>query len=353
MGEVAAPSPAARAANPVATYTAQLRAEYLARLAEVLDGIRTVALIDVPNHSNPGDSAILLGELRALRELGVKVAYMVDQRGYHPRDLVRAHPEGPILIHGGGNFGDLYPRHLAVRLRALVDFPHRRVVHLPQSVYFRDADTALSVARAISAHRGSVVFARDALSATRLEGVGIAARLSPDAAFVLGPRLRVHDAEARAGFLRRTDREALPDDRPLPGVSIFDWPHPSRWSEAVRLGGRAGSFALQHAGRLASPVRPPVAKTITALARHRLRDGFGAVARFDVLVTDRLHGHILASLAGIPTVVLESASGKVSAFLTTWSPPPGVARAAADRETALVAVQQLLDTRAAASRTTA
>jgi hypothetical protein len=52
-------------------------------------------------------------------------------------------------------------------------------------------------------------------------------------------------------------------------------------------------------------------------------------------------------------VVLESESGKVSAFLATWSPPTGVARTAADRDTALVAVQELLNTLSAASRTVA
>ena len=39
----------------------------------------------------------------------------------------------------------------------------------------------------------------------------------------------------------------------------------------------------------------------------------------DRCVTDRLHGHVLAPLAGVPHVVLDDATGKVRRFHAAWT----------------------------------
>ena len=52
----------------------------------------------------------------------------------------RALPDGPILLNGGGNLGDVYARQQGVRERVLEAFVGRPVVQMPQSIWYRDPD---------------------------------------------------------------------------------------------------------------------------------------------------------------------------------------------------------------------
>ena len=65
---------------------------------------------------------------------------------------------------------------------------------------------------------------------------------------------------------------------------------------------------------------PPVA-TDDPLARSRIRveRGLRLLARGETVVTDRLHGHILALLLGIPHVVMDNDYGKVGAYIAAWT----------------------------------
>jgi len=62
-----------------------------------------------------------------------------------------------------------------------------------------------------------------------------------------------------------------------------------------------------------------VAVTYDVQARQRLRLGCGLLARGRVVITDRLHGHILCLLLGIPHVLLDNSYGKVRQFHDTWT----------------------------------
>src|SRR5919106_6826834 len=94
---------------------AELRSIYDATLRHALRNAKSVVLIDFPDHDNIGDSAIWLGEVNALARLGVKVAYAATHAEFSG-DAVRALPgDVPILLHGGGNFGDLWLDHQRFR----------------------------------------------------------------------------------------------------------------------------------------------------------------------------------------------------------------------------------------------
>ena len=61
-----------------------------------------------------------------------------------------------------------------------------------------------------------------------------------------------------------------------------------------------------------------------------------------VVVTDRLHGHILSTLAGIPHVVLDNASGKSRAMYETWTSSCESVRFAEDLDGATALASELL-----------
>src|SRR3546814_20880433 len=92
-----------------------------------------LALVDFPDHSNVGDSAIWLGEMAYLRKNNRLPAYHSAIADFDDEACRAAIGDGPILIHGGGNMGTLWPKHEAFRPPLLR--PHRGhpIVTMPQS----------------------------------------------------------------------------------------------------------------------------------------------------------------------------------------------------------------------------
>ena len=74
----------------------------------------------------------------------------------------RAGPaEGLIYLHGGGNFGDIWPAYQTYREAVLQQNPSQRIVQLPQSLHFSDPAAILRTQRAIAAHRDFHLMVRD------------------------------------------------------------------------------------------------------------------------------------------------------------------------------------------------
>jgi pyruvyl transferase EpsO len=64
-----------------------------------------------------------------------------------------------------------------------------------------------------------------------------------------------------------------------------------------------------------------------AAARARVLRGCRLLSSGRVVITDRLHAHILCLLLGIPHAVLDNTYGKLGRFLETWTGEAAVHRA--------------------------
>lgn len=309
---------------------ASLRKVAADAVGSLLANETTCALVGFPNHNNAGDSGIWLGELALLRRLGVAARYVADDASYDPRDLTARVPHGPILLHGGGNYGDLWPFQQAFRERVLADFPSRPVVQLPQTVHF-ESDAAARRHRTLLHARPAppALLCRDhrSLAFVRQE-LGVQGILCPDLAFFL-PLPRRTAPVVDVVVNQRLDHEAA--DRSVPGLRDLsmehrDWlPCPNRRHpyraltvrvrEHVRvLAGGATSSSRAH--RL---VRRAPMLASERLARRRVAGALGLLSRGRVVVTDRLHGHIFCTLLGIPHVLLDTAHHKVRDFHETFT----------------------------------
>lgn len=271
------------------------------------------ALVDFPDHANVGDSAIWLGEITLLHAVGAGTpAYVCRWDDFDEAALRAACPEGPILIHGGGNLGDIWPHHQRFREYLLERFPDRPIVQLPQSIHFRDPAHRTRFAAQAGRHPDFHLYVRDQPSQMLAERhVDCPVTLAPDSAFGLGPLPRPGAAECRHLLLLRTDTErAERDDTPLlalPGAVVRDW--------------------LEEA--------PVTAPDPTERARQRVARGLNLLALGETVVTDRLHGHILSLLLGIDHVVLDNDYGKVGAYIAAWTrDSPTVRQAASPAEAA-------------------
>jgi exopolysaccharide biosynthesis predicted pyruvyltransferase EpsI len=295
-----------------------------------------VALVGFPNHENVGDNAIWMGELAYLRSAGVDLAYRCDEFSYSRRRLTRALGHGTILLHGGGNFGDVWPQYEELREQVVADFPDNRIVQLPQSVHFKEPRNTARARDVFGRHGALTVLVRDSGSLQfAREELGVEARLCPDMAFAMGALKRPAAATEEVIYVLRTDPETAGVRAAFTelGVASIDWP--------LRSGGRKLlNRASMYGGALTArrpvpfgPLDRAVQKTYDRLARERLRVGREILSRGRVVVTDRLHVHILCLLLGIPHVCLDNSYGKLTAFITTWTESsPLVHRAASPRD---------------------
>ena len=316
---------------------AQLQARVGDELAQAIPA-GPLALVDFPDHSNVGDSAIWLGEMAWLDDMGRTPVYSAALNNFAAGELVQYAPEGPILIHGGGNFGTIWPRHEALRLHLLRQFPGRPIVQLPQSLYYEDDAAAREMAQAIRAHGAFTLLVRDAQSFDFAQSrFDCDVRLCPDAALYLG-RLSRAPAKADILALLRTDHERVLDAAPLPsGAICADW-LAEGVAERNLMRARVKVDSL-----LASTAQGKRLRRYRMLADWRLRRGLSMLSQGRVVVTDRLHAHILSLLLDIPQVALDNVYGKVSGFAAQWTQRYGGFHRASSRTEAFALARQLIE----------
>ncbi|UVO49038.1 polysaccharide pyruvyl transferase family protein [Sphingomonas sp. SUN019] len=322
----------------------QVVATLAGRFAATLDKILPpgkLALVDFPDHSNVGDSAIWLGEMAYLRRAGRMPDY-VSALGDHDDDaMAKRIGDGTILIHGGGNFGTLWPKHEAFRLQMLRRHPNCAIVQMPQSIHYDTPERADEMAAAIATHGRFTLLVRDAKSlAFARERFDCAVDLCPDAALMLGRQQRAAPASSPVFALLRTDHEraAGTDAVPPAGVLADDW-----LAEDPRARNRVRGWLKLR--RLL--MRDPQAQRLMlqrVLAEWRVKRGLAMLSQGDVVVTDRLHAHILSLLLDIPHVLLDNSYGKVAGFADQWTAQyAGLSRAAtrdAAFQAALAAIKE-------------
>jgi exopolysaccharide biosynthesis predicted pyruvyltransferase EpsI len=297
-------------------------------------GDEPYALLDFPNYANVGDSAIWAGELVYLRRRCQRDPSYVCAHNADWAALAQALPNGPILLSGGGNFGDIWPSMQYFREEVLDRNPGRTVIQLPQSIQFNDQSNLRQTAKAIARHKSFVLLVRDQASyVLATSNFDCDVRLCPDMAFCLDRLARRRDPTHSLVLLLRTDKEAisetswsalkLPDD-----AVVDDWlsepPNTDRRAKFLWGVEMLKSLDLRQLSPMARRVR-----YYDQLADLRIRRGVAVLSQGRQLITDRLHGHIIGTLLDLPQVVLDNSYGKINRFMDTWqSDWTGVRRAA-------------------------
>ncbi|MCP3736149.1 polysaccharide pyruvyl transferase family protein [Sphingomonas sp. RP10(2022)] len=277
------------------TNLAALAAPYRAHVAPG----QAYALVDFPDHANVGDSAIWLGELAILRALtGCGPVYVSTWHDFDLDAFRRACPTGPLFLHGGGNLGDIWPHHQRFREAVLAEVRDRPVVQLPQSIHFRDPARAARFAALVADHPDFTLYVRDARSLALANRFACPTHLVPDSAMALGPQPR-GEPEVPLLMLLRSDDERRDHGGPPPAQArVVDW--------------------LEDDAGMPAGTTPAARE---AQARARVARGLRLLGQGEVVVTDRLHGSILAGLLAIPHVVLDNDYGKIAAYLAAWPSP--------------------------------
>jgi exopolysaccharide biosynthesis predicted pyruvyltransferase EpsI len=294
-------------------------------LSHLLKDEKEVAFLLYPNHWNVGDSAIWYGTIVALRQLGIRVRYIANHKTYTALELKRHVPNGPILLCGGGNFGDLYPDEGGLRLRVLKDFQDREVIQLPQSIWYDDPKNANAIKPFIQ-NKNFHLLVRDKDSLARAAKIfGIKATLCPDMAFMLEGILRVKPHQYTGfdfRYLKRDDKESQSSMDPkeqLESKIVTDWLQ----EDDEYLHSWPIDSVLTHkiVQKWIDGTKLPMWIVVPAankLAKERTNAGLILLQQGEHLVTDRLHAGIMGAITGQRVSMIDNVYGKNGSLYSAW-----------------------------------
>ena len=254
---------------------------------------------------NKGDPAITVGELKLIKKLGIELilhcrtlkcnGHTLDyakniSRNYSSSELV-------ILMHGGGNLLS-YEFEDGHRKLVLERFQKFEVILFPQSVWPKANSAHQERYQIVYASHPRLTFLyRDRPSYDFGKNNWPKARpfLMPDMAFQIGAVSRFLTPTHDIMWLSRSDGESnkykMPKNTKGYDVLVKDW-----WGW-------------------------PTPKGVTNLEDAILMavNGMLFLQRGRVVVTDRLHGHILSVLCGIPHVIIDPVNHKITSYMKSWT----------------------------------
>jgi pyruvyl transferase EpsO len=300
-------------------------------------------LVDPAYHGNVGDNLLNIGELRLSEKLEATLGECGETQsgGRNPACSNYIFPlHSTLMWHAGGNFGDIWRRIQDARLRSLERVAGKHldvnVVSMPQSLaYIKgkrfEAQDASRIQRVVSDGLDLTLTWRqqDSFDKARKLFPGATNVLAPDMAFMIGhvqdtrAYTRVQAPELDILFLMRADQESV-----VGGLrSVRALLH-------RQLGPAAATCAASSSGCGDDRIRwsaydwgeifkfynkshgqpPPIAPVFSRHFDYNTRIE-AAVAMFStakVVVSDRMHGGILAFLMKKPHVVIDQITRKAT-----------------------------------------
>ena len=225
-------------------------------------------------------------------------------------------------MHGGGNFGDLWEGYWQNRVKLLGAFRNRKIVQLPQSIHFSDSggEALEATRRAIGEHPDFTLMLRD-LPSYEFANQHFDCRvlLVPDMAFGLRSLEQPVPPVAPIFALMRGDRERMDDGsgaRMLQGRALVD-----DWvGKAIQrtINERIILKIYKRWPGLRSHIMNGISAIYKRHCEANLTRGISALGQGEVVITDRLHGHIICTLMGKPHVVLDNSYQKITNYIQAW-----------------------------------
>lgn len=279
--------------------------------------------LDLPYHGNIGDTLIWEGTREFLKSLPYRCLYYSNKDSFRYRELGK---NVIILLHGGGNFGDLYRQHSEFRKKIIELYPENKVIVLPQTIYYEDMNLLADDADFYSSHSNVTICAREQYSYDFIsEYFRNRVLLVPDMAFFLDlSKYKIPADEGRVLYLKRTDKELITDDgKGIPdNAETHDWPtYETQFKEfdkVERFCYRINkALSMFHANEKLT-ARIEDWKRNFYYRRTYVQMGISFLAPYHTIYTTRLHVLILGVLLDKNIYLINNSSGKVINFYNTW-----------------------------------
>lgn len=268
--------------------------------------------LDLPYHSNIGDSLIWLGTEYMLKQIPYKCL------GKHSKETFtfnKLPSNCVILMHGGGNFGDLWREHQDFRLKVINTYPNNPIIVLPQTVYYADNINILNDASLMCQHKNLTICARDKHSYDLLLKYKFASKvlMLPDMAFCIDST----DLQNKKGSVEKELLIVLRQDVEFPqkylqDVSVFSHADYKDWPDMEASGNNLWRYMQEHS-------KEDIDKYVQEVYfNNRIEEGIQFVSKYKKIYSTRLHVAILCSLLDIPVTLLDNSYSKNHHFFETW-----------------------------------
>lgn len=213
-------------------------------------------------------------------------------------------PQDVIVLQGGGNLGNLYPRYEFVRRTIIRSFRQNRIVIFPQSIYFTDDKAGKlesAVARKVYAENHSLtIFARDSKSYQEMMDLfpDTHVELCPDIVFSMNGSI---SSESRngIGICMRNDKEKT--------IS------PEQTKRIIEQISKSKTERKTF-DTVIDTERLVVGDYREQLVINKLKE----FAECEVVITDRLHGMIFSYITSTPCIAISNSTGKSLYAYNDW-----------------------------------
>jgi len=359
--------------------------ESLHKALEKIGSFEECSLLDYPAYLNIGDHLIWLGELFYLTDiLKTKVKYAACASSFSEENMERQAGKSPILLQGGGNLGDLYSMHQEFREHIISKYRDRPIIIMPQSIYFANPDNLRRAANIFNSHPNLTVFTRDHRSYEIALKYFYKCQVinTPDMAFEMinMPGLKYKTGRKSSILYHcREDKELntttfSSTSMNLPNLIIEDWvsykwknwnSYTSMFKDAQASPWHLSTTAQLFKQSMQRDLNNPIDWLFWQIVQkfhsytekfndiynpkmHRiswslLHSGIYQFRQHRLIITNRLHGHILCILLGIPHIFTSNSHYKNDSFYETWTYQIPFCRFVKNTSQLKIAAQELLE----------
>ena len=263
-----------------------------------------VYVIGTPEHSNIGDSAIVLAELAFLEKCGFKKSQIkeITRNEYilYSKLIKKSISTKHLLCwHGGGNMGNQWINEEYFRRNAMHDFKENPMIIFPQTIFYTDTEFGeLEKKKSIDSYNGNqklTIVAREKKSFDFMH------QLYPNTEIILTPDIVLSSNLGMYGIEIEKKTDVLLCLRNDAERQLSD-------ADGVKL----QKILEKYVGNIKkTDMHLNIAvtkKNRRECVRMKMKEFMSA----KLVVTDRLHGMVFAAITGTPCIVFSNYNQKVS-----------------------------------------
>lgn len=258
-----------------------------------------IVLLDTSIHNNIGDACIALAEILFLEKMPKKLVE-IDQEecGVYLQDIKKyIKKEDIVVIHGGGNLGNVWLHHELTRRKIIQMFPENLIVSMPQTFYFTGDSVGekerKKSCRIYNKHQNLYLFAREKVSYELMKkNFGENVRLVPDIVLSIDKDYFKIPESKRDGVLFCMRRDAEKSISQTLEKKVKEY--------FINIGKKIVETDMIAKGEIRKNDREEIIK-------KKLEE----FKKAEVVITDRLHGMVFAFLTNTPCLVFANNNHKI------------------------------------------
>lgn len=256
-------------------------------------------MIGTPNHKNIGDQAIAYAQYKYFKDNFNGYGIIdVNMEEYHKNKnilLKHVNDEDIIILQGGGNFGNEYMYDENIRRNAIETFKNNKIILFPQTMFFTNDNNGkkeLEISRKVyNAHNNLVLIAREKSSYELMR------ELFKNNKVIITPDIVMYLNYNNVNLARKNALLCLRDDV----EKALDTQHEKKIEEMLKSNYNCIN-------------RTDMKSKINVKGKERkmvIIEKIKQFSKYEIVITDRLHGMIFAAITGTPCIALSNYNYKV------------------------------------------